>query len=140
MARGQVFQVRNGRFQFICGQCKAKRHLPVPPASRRRSVRCHKCGAQQRCLLNRRDQARERQSGKIVMVLRSGKEIAADLHDISSKGLGCDVHPRDARTISLRQEVKFKCSWSPQLLEGKRYVVKNILGSRIGCINLTPGK
>ncbi len=80
---------------------------------------------------------RQRQSGKITMVLGSGKEITADLHDISSWGLGCDVHPRDARVLRLRQEIKFKCSWNPQLLDGSRYVIRNIMGGRIGCINKT---
>jgi len=71
------------------------------------------------------------------MILGSGKEITADLHDISLWGVGFDVHPRDARVLRLRQEVKFKCSWNSQLLEGNRYVIKNIMGGRIGCVKMT---
>lgn len=138
MARGKMFQVKNSRFQFICGECKAKRHLPVPPNTRRRSVRCHKCGTTERCLLNRRAYVRERQSGKVTMILKSGRELSADLYDISSRGLGCEVHPKEARLLTTRQEVKFKCTWNPMLVERNRYVIKTIQGNRVGLINLTP--
>ena len=137
MARNKAFKVRNNRFQFVCGDCSAKRYVAVPQNTRHRNVRCHKCGARLKCLLNRRDLERVAQSGKVTMLLPSGKELTADLFDISPAGLGCSVHPRDARSLALNLEVKFKCSWNSRLVDGNRYRIQSIRANRIGLLNLT---
>jgi hypothetical protein len=66
------------------------------------------------------------------MITSQGKEIEIDLHDVSMNGLGFDLPVNAVRALSVRQEVRFKCTWNPRLLAGNRFVVRSIKGRRIG--------
>jgi len=136
MARTKLYQVKDNRIRFKCEECEAKRTLSVPPNVRSRSVRCHKCGTFARCALNRRRHPRQQQAGKVTMILRGGREVAIDLHDISLKGVGVITGPGGGRMVSLKEEVHFKCSWNPKLFPSGRYVIKNIKGDRLGIQNV----
>jgi hypothetical protein len=89
-----------------------------------------------RCLLNHRNQRREQQTGKVSMVLSSGKEIEIELQDRSPGGFGIKVPPGNGRRMRLKEEVFFKCGWNPRLFAGGRYVIKSINGDRIGIENV----
>ena len=85
-------------------------------------------------MLNRRALPRELQSGKVVMITNEGKEMDVNLYDVSMDGIGFDLPIRAARarTVTVGQEVRFRCSWNPRLLGNARFVVKNNNGQRIG--------
>lgn len=136
MPKAKTYQVKDNRIRYICSSCKTKRSLPVPPQARSKTVKCHNCGEQTRCNLNRRSQTRESQSGKVTMYLSSGHEMDIDLHDISLAGVGVAVQPGGCRSLSVRDEVKFKCSWNPSLLARGRYIITSINGTRIGIQNV----
>lgn len=137
MARTRTYQVISNRIRYVCGNCNTKRSLPVPPNAKTRSIRCYKCGIRERCNLNRRRTYRESQSGKATMTLLSGKELAIDLFDISPGGVGLTVPPGGARSLSVNDEVHFKCGWNPRLFPAGRYIVKSINGNRIGIQNVS---
>jgi len=136
MARTRTYQVVDNRIRYICSNCQAKRSLPVPPRTRSRSVRCHKCGFQERCNLNRRGLPREQQSGKADIIRKDGKEISIDICDISPGGVGVSTTPGEAKALSLMDEIQFKCGWNPRLFASGRYVVKSINGNRLGIQNM----
>ncbi len=136
MAKTKTYRVKDNRIRFICDNCQSKRSLTVPPNARNRSVRCHSCGALSRCNLNRRNQPRSRQTGKVTMMLSSGKELPIDLLDISPSGVGIDTKPGESRSLSLRDEVQFKCGWNPNLFAGGRYIIRSISGNRVGIQNV----
>jgi len=135
MARTKLYQVKNNRILFTCGECKTRRSLAVAPNVRTRVIRCYKCSTLSRCALNRRVQRREQQSGKITMTLLNGKEISADVHDISPGGISIDVAPGGGRGIRKGEQVYLKCSWNKSIFAEGRYIVKNINGNRIGIEN-----
>lgn len=136
MAKSVIFQVRGNRIQFRCPACKARRNLPVPPNVRWRNVKCHRCDTKVKCILNRRVHQRESQTGKATMILREGNEVTVDLHDISPIGVGCNVPYKGLRKISVNDEVKFRCSWNPNLFKQSRYSVTSIKGSRVGTVGV----
>ncbi|HKJ64044.1 MAG TPA: hypothetical protein VJ969_01485 [Desulfopila sp.] len=136
MARNKPYQVKDNRIRFKCEECGAKRTLAVPSNVRSRSIKCHRCGTFARCALNRRQYPRQQQTGKVVMILRGGKEITIDLHDISENGVGINTGPGGGRMLRLKEEVQFKCNWNSRLFSSGRYVVKNIHGDRIGIKNV----
>ncbi|MEA3468608.1 MAG: hypothetical protein U9R57_10355 [Thermodesulfobacteriota bacterium] len=135
MGRMIVFRVINNRMQFKCAACDAKRNFPVQANIRRKNMRCHKCDAITRCMLNRRITPRELHSGKAVMITKAGKEIAVNIHDISiSGGIGLEIPIKTARarTITVGEEVHFNCKWNPRLLGSGRFLILNSNGQRIG--------
>ncbi|MDJ0624422.1 MAG: hypothetical protein QNJ17_15770 [Desulfocapsaceae bacterium] len=128
----QIFQVKDNRVRFKCPACGTKRVMPVPPGTRHKTIRCHRCETKTRCLLNRREQLRQQQTGKAVMILPGGKEIPIDLHDISSDGIGCIVARDEHAPLATTEEVHFSCDWSQALFHHDRYIIRNIRGTRIG--------
>ncbi len=136
MSKTKTYRVKENRIRYICDNCKTKRSLPVPPQARSRSVRCHNCGTMARCNLNRRNFPRSQQTGKVTMMLSSGREFEIDLQDISTGGVGADMKPGGSRSVSLRDEVQFKCSWNPRLFANGRYVITSISGTRVGIQNI----
>ena len=136
MSKTKTYRVKDNRIRYICDHCKTKRSLPVPPQARSRSVRCHSCGTLARCNLNRRNYPRMQQTGKVTMMLSSGREFPIDLRDISPTGVGVDTKPGESRSLSIRDEVQFKCGWNPNLFAGGRYVITSISGTRVGIQNV----
>lgn len=137
MARSKTYRVIDNRFQFKCEICGAKRSLAIPPETRSKTVKCHKCGTVSRCALNRRGLRREHQSGKAMMTLPGGRQFPVDLRDISFAGVGVDVAPGSGRMLNVRWEVKLECNWNSNLFSRGRYVIKNIQGDRIGIQNVS---
>ncbi len=137
MSKTKTYRVKDNRIRYICENCNYKRSLPVPPQARSRSVRCHNCGTMARCNLNRRNQPRQQQTGKVTMLLSSGRELPIDLKDISESGVGIDTKPGESRSLSIRDEVKFKCGWNPSLFARGRYVIASISGTRVGVQNVS---
>ncbi len=135
MARTKPYQVKNNRILFTCGECKTKKSLTVAPGVRTRVVRCYRCSTLSRCALNRRFQRREQQSGKVTMKLLNGKEVSADVHDISPGGISIIVAPGGSRVIRKGEQVYLTCSWNKSIFTEGRYIVKNIKGNRIGIEN-----
>jgi hypothetical protein len=84
--------------------------------------------------LNRRFRYRSQQAGKVLLITQSGREFEIHLNDISENGVGFDVPIGIARAqvVSLGEEVRFRCSWNPQLLGSNRFVVQNVRGQRVG--------
>ncbi len=133
MSKTRTFQVASNRIQFRCPECKAKKFSTVQPKLRRKSMRCLKCGEMTKCILDRRSKARELHGGKIVMVTQGGRNLEVFLHDISVDGIGIDLPVKALRTrkITAGRQVRFKCSWSPGLLNGS-FIVSNVKDQRIG--------
>ncbi len=131
MPQYRVFQVKDNRFHFKCPACQARRILPAPSAKRTKNVRCHKCGSTSKCVLNRRLNQRQLQSGKATMILAGGRELSIDLHDISPNGLGCSIDANVVPMLSVTDEVHFSCGWNPDLFARSGYVIKNIQGTRV---------
>jgi hypothetical protein len=132
MARTKTFRVENGRMLFKCHACQGTRLFAVAPGVRMRSVRCAKCGETTRCIFNRRHAPRELQSGKILARTADGKELAVDLSDISPDGIGFEIAFRDAVKIAVGRDLQLKCTWNPHLLGQERYVVRSVIGQRVG--------
>lgn len=132
MSKTRTYSVINNRFQFKCPSCQAKRMIAVPPDIRRKSVRCQRCGELSHCQLNRRVVPRMSQTGKALLILGDGKEMAIDLYDISIGGVGFEISGSIATTISVRQEVKLRCAWNPRLLDQSRFIIRSVKGRRIG--------
>jgi hypothetical protein len=131
MPKTKTFQVKEGRIFFICSSCRAKRMVSVPFGSRRRSVRCQKCGEALSCVLNRRQMERNQQRGR-VQLFTNESNTEVDLFDISMNGVGFELDVRSGLKITVGREVHFKCGWNSRLFSQERYVVKTIRGSRIG--------
>jgi hypothetical protein len=131
MPKTKTFQVIEGRIYFKCSSCLAKRIVAVPSGSRRKSIRCQKCGEVFNCTLNRRQMARNQQSGR-VLLFSNDINTEVDLSDISMKGVGFELDVRRGLKIIEGREVQFKCSWNPRLFSQGRYVVRSVKGSRIG--------
>ena len=62
-----------------------------------------------------------------------GKELEVFLHDISIDGIGVDLPVKALRSgkLTTGREVRFKCSWNPQLTNGN-FVVNNVKNQRVG--------
>ncbi len=132
MAKTQIFRVVGGRIHFKCYACQGRRMVSIPPAIRRRSLRCQKCGEITHCNFNRREILREQQKGKALASTRDGTSFEVDLYDISQRGIGFDVAVRDIRKMSVGTELQFRCTWNSKLFSQGRYVVRSIKGRRIG--------
>lgn len=132
MGKTKMFRVLNNRIYFKCPDCGVRKYFSVPLEAKRRSIRCTKCGSTTNCLLNRRTKPRDRQAGKAVVILPSGREIDIDLHDISMDGIGFDLPFGIAKLLRPKQLVSFRCAWNPSLIGNCRYVIKSIDGRRVG--------
>lgn len=132
MAKIKSFQVVNGRIHFKCPACQGKRMLAVPPVIRQRTVKCHKCGESTRCGLNRRGAPRQIQSGRVMMFTNDGKYLDVDLYDISQTGVGFEIPFKEVMRINPGNEVYFRCTWNPFLLNRGRYKIQSIKGRRVG--------
>lgn len=130
----KVFQVRQNRMRFKCPNCGAQRNFSVPPNLRRKNIKCHKCTKKTTCILNRRIHIRESQTGKIDVIFANGKEIEANIIDLSPRGIGVKIpiNVRKSQRLKLGDRVNFRCSWNHRLLGHSRYVVKNINERQIG--------
>ncbi len=71
------------------------------------------------------------------MISPNGQEFDVVLHDISPHGLGFDIPLNAAKSVSILQQLKFKCSWNPRLLSKNRYIIRSINGRRIGAEKIT---
>jgi len=128
----RIFQVNNGRIQFKCPACQAKRMVAVPMGVRQRSLRCHRCAEVVRCDLNRRYAGREMQAGRVLLYTGDGSELEVDLFDISLRGIGFELNIKDLRRLKVGREVTFRCPWNPKLLSGSRYRIRAMTGRRVG--------
>ena len=128
------YQVLENRIFFRCPGCGAKRTYVIAHDLRQISIRCYKCGDKSTCRLNRRFRYRSQQAGKVILITQEGREFEINLNDISANGVGFDVPIGIARAkvVSLGEEVRFRCSWNPQLLGNSRFVVQNVRGQRVG--------
>lgn len=134
MSRTITVSVINNRLLFRCPSCRARRNIAILPNIRQKNVVCHKCQHITRCLLNRRVQPREPQSGKILMVTGDNRETEVTIHDISAQGAGFDLPPGTAKSyrIAVGSHIRFKCTWNPRLFGSHTYEVKSIVGQRVG--------
>lgn len=130
----KTFQVRNNRIQFRCTNCGAKRSIAIPPNLRRKNIQCHKCRKITKCILDKRKHRREAQSGKINLYMADGKQIEADLTDISPKGIGLKIpiNVKKRHMLKPGNRVSFRCNWNRRLLSHGRYVIRNINERHIG--------
>jgi len=132
MAKSRSFRVENGRTLFKCQSCRKKRMLAVPSGVRMRSLRCSTCGEITRCIFNRRLIPRDQQYGTVLVHTGDGREITADLADLSVRGVGFDLGIRDANRVTVGRDIYLKCPWNPALFNNSRYVVRSIKGQRVG--------
>jgi hypothetical protein len=95
-----------------------------------------------KCAFNRRITQRELQTGKIVLISRSGREIDVNLTDISSKGIGIELSIKALRSRAVRigDQVQLACGWNPRLFSGSRFIVKNIKDLKVGLKKIVPGE
>lgn len=132
MAKTRVFRVIQGRMQFKCHNCNAKRMIGVAPHVRRRTVRCHKCGEPTSCQLNRRIQPREQQFGKVHLSSMDGTEMEVNLFNISLYGVGFEIPVQQRTRISVGKVIQLRCAWNPTLVSKGTYVIKSVIGQRVG--------
>jgi uncharacterized paraquat-inducible protein A len=120
--------------QFKCPNCGARRNFSIPQNVRRKNIQCHKCQKNTKCILDKRVQRRTSQSGKISILLANGREIEANIIDISPTGIGVSIPLSIKKTHPLKRgdRVNFRCNWNSHLLGNARYVVKNINERQIG--------
>ncbi len=126
------FRVHDNRLIFKCPNCGKRRNYNFPSV-RTKKIRCSDCSVITRCLLNRRPQLRDSQSGRLTLRTREGKEIIVMMRDISSGGIGFEVlKGKDLRSIKKGQEVFLTSNWNPRMIPKARFKVKNINGFRVG--------
>lgn len=106
--------------------------ITVPSGIRSKTLRCGKCGESIRGTFNRRQLAREQQSGSVWLLIGDGREFKVDLYDVSQNGVGFDLSTRDMNKLTIGRDVQFKCTWNPKLFSNTRYVVRTIQGQRVG--------
>lgn len=132
MPKTKEFKLQDQRLLFKCPACGARR-TSVLPDIRRKTIRCHNCGEMIRCLFNRRPEQREHHAGALVLRTRDGREMEVLLKDISSRGIGFEVPAgKWLKYLSIGQEINLTCNWNPKLLPENRYVIRNIIGLRVG--------
>ena len=142
MGKTITFRMIKNRFLFKCSHCNAKRSMVVHARIRQKNIRCHICGEMTKCAFNRRVTQREMQTGKIMLVSGSGKEVDVNLMDISTKGVGIEVSVKAlrARAVKIGDQVQLACGWNPRLFSGSRFVVKNIIDRKVGLKKIIPGE
>jgi len=136
------FRLIKNRFLFKCSHCEAKKSMVVHARIRQKSIRCHSCGKMTKCAFNRRITQRELQTGKVVLISSSGREIDVNLTDISTKGIGIELSMKALRSRAVKpgDQVQLICGWNPRLFSGSRFVVKNIKDLKVGLKKIIPGE
>ena len=132
MPKTKEFRVQDRRLLFKCPSCGARRTSIIPDI-RRKTIRCHNCGEMVRCIFNRRPEQREYHAGKLTMRARDGREVEVTLKDLSSRGIGFELPTgKSLKLLSVGHEIQITCHWNPNLLSDSRYIVRNIIGLRVG--------
>ena len=136
-----ITKVINNRMQFRCSKCRTKRNLPVQANTRRKRVRCQKCGAITICNLNRRLVPRLFQPGKAVMIASDGQTIDMNIFNISDNGIGVEIPAKMIRShgIKVGKKFRFECNWNRHFLRNSSFILKNIYGQRIGLEKISRG-
>ncbi len=129
--RAQTCSVKDGRIRVTCARCAKKRYVPIPPGTRKKTVRCT-CGLSTNYTLNHRATARESLSGQALLTLLNGKECPVYLCDRSLGGVSFNIPRQYARSIAAGQDVriKYRSTGGPTLQRKIR--IKNISNNRIG--------
>ena len=126
------FRVQDNRLLFKCPYCGKRRNYTLLNA-RRKTLKCYECRESTRCVFNRRPEQRESQSGMLTLKTREGKEIIVMMRDISSRGIGLELHKgKDLRSIKKGQEISLTSNWNPGMIPKSRFRVQNINGFRVG--------
>lgn len=132
MAKTRTLKVINGRIQFKCFNCQARRLIGVAQHVRRRSIKCHKCGEITKAILNRRMVQREQQYGNVLLYTMDGSEMEVSLFNISLHGVGFEVPIQLRQKLSVGQIVEFRCPWNPKLLSQVTYQIRSIVNQKVG--------
>lgn len=134
MGKTVTVQVINNRLLFRCPTCRSRRNIAILPNLRQKVITCHSCRETSKCILNRRNQPREPQSGKVMMVTSDNRETEITLHDISFNGAGFDLPPGSAKSyrIAVGSRIRLKCTWNPRLFGSSSYEIQSIIGQRVG--------
>jgi hypothetical protein len=127
-----IIRVENGRIHFKCSFCQKRTTLAIPPNVCRKSVTCHNCGETAPCSLNRRIELRKQQSGKAFLTTSEGRVIDVELLDISVRGVGFHVAPKDLSQVKEGKEVNLRCTWNPRIFNREKYIIRSVAGQRIG--------
>lgn len=127
-----IIRVDNRRIHFKCSYCQKRATLSIPPNVCRKAITCFSCGEIIPCSLNRRIELRRKQSGKALLVTSEGQLLDVDLLDISSRGVGFNLAPKDMDQVAVGKEVNLRCSWNPKMFTRGNYVIKSVIGRRIG--------
>ena len=132
MAKTKEFKVQDRRLLFKCPFCGARKTSIIPDI-RRKTIRCHNCGEMTRCIFNRRPEQRAYHAGKLTLTTRDGREVEVTLKDLSSRGIGFELPTgKSLKMLKVGHEIHLTCGWNPNLLSESRYVVRNIIGLRVG--------
>lgn len=127
-----IIRVDKRRIHFKCSYCQKRTTLSIPLHVCRKAITCFSCGEVIPCNLNRRIELRRKQSGKALLVTSEGQMLDVDLLDISSRGVGFHVAPKDMDLVALGKEVNLRCAWDPRMFTRGSYVIKSVFGRRIG--------
>ena len=127
-----LIRVENGRIHFKCPSCLKRTTLAIPPNVCRKNITCHNCGETSPCNLNRRMERRNQQSGKAFLTTSEGRVIDVELVDISVRGVGFHIAPKDLAKVTEGKEVNLRCAWNPKIFTRGKYVIRSIVGQRIG--------
>lgn len=127
-----IIRVDNRRIRFKCSFCQKRTTLSIPPNVCRKTITCFSCGEIIPCKLNRRIELRRKQSGKALLVTSEGQMIDVDLLDISSRGVGFNVAPKDMSRVTVGGEVNLRCAWNPRMFSRENYVIRSVIGRRVG--------
>lgn len=125
-------RVENTRIHFRCSFCQKRTTLAIPPNVCRKNITCHNCGATTPCSLNRRMERRKQQSGKAFLTTSEGRVIDVELVDISVRGVSFHIAPKDLSKVTEGKEVNLRCAWNPKIFTRGNYVIRSIVGRRIG--------
>lgn len=86
------------------------------------------------CAFNRRVTPREQQTGKAILITRSGKELDINLTNISAKGVGLELSIKAlrSRAVKIGDHVQLVCKWNPGMFGGTRFIVQNMRDQKVG--------
>lgn len=127
-----IIRMGNGRIHFKCSFCQKRATLSIPPNVCRKTITCHSCREITPCSLNRRIELRKQQSGKAFLTTSKGRLIDVDLLDISLRGVGFNLAPKDMNQVLVGEEVNLRCAWNPKMFTRGGYVIRSVIGRRIG--------
>ncbi|MBM9613156.1 PilZ domain-containing protein [Desulfobulbus rhabdoformis] len=129
--RTQTCTVKDGRIRITCSNCRKRRYVAVPGNVRRKSIRCH-CGLSTTYNLNHRVYARESTCGKGFLLLANGRECPVYLCDISLGGIGFNIPPHYARTVSKAKELRLKYRSGAGSSMIRRIRITSLINNRAG--------